>query len=1276
MRIWDRARRTRPCRAHARRRPRLELLEDRLAPATLTVTTTADDLTPGDGTVSLREAITAINAGNNLGDADIVNTGAAFGTGDTIHFNIPGSAPFQINVGGTGLGALPTLVKPVVIDGASQTGFAGKPIVVVNGAAAGANANGFNIELGTGAFTSGVTINALVINGFSANGVLVGPDNLSGAGGVANTVTNNYIGTNAAGTTAVPNALNGVFVNGVDSNNTGTAASDNLIAGNVISGNGNDGVLIQANVNGIATGNLVSGNFIGTTAAGTAAMPNGQVGSTAENGNSGVEIVGASGNLVGGTNVSGDSVTGALPPALTATAGAGNVVSGNAVDGVHIIGTLTDPAQNNGVAANFVGVDASGNVALGNARFGIEVSGGLTTVVGGEAANDRNVVGANAAGIELDNGAQNNFVVANFSGVGANGVAQVGNKLHGIVLRSNDAAAPPLGPGQPNEPGVQNNQIGGTVPGDGNTVAFNGTAGIAVFGNPVSTSGQPNVGNSILGNSVFLNGRSGGATPLLGIDLTNTFPFPKDDGPTPNDSKGHGAANDPNNFQNFPVLTSVTLPTGGGTTIAGTFTESDLPNAMVRLEFFANNPDPLGLPAEGQTFLGSVDVTTNGGGTASFSLTVPTTLTAAQSITATATSQAGNTSEFSAPFGPPSTITVLSGAPQSAAVNTAFASPLQAVVRDQFGNPVPGAVVTFTAPSSGAGGTFAGGALTAMATTDAGGTAVAPTFTANTTAGQFVVSASVNGASTPASFNLTNTAGAPASITVVSGGGQSALINTAFAAPLVALVTDAFGNPVPGASVTFAAPSSGAGASFAPGATVTTNAAGQAAVAPPANGTGGTYVVTASVAGVSTPANFTLTNTTTPPPPVRVNTVGVFDPTTGNWYLRSANSAGLPDAGQFRYGFAGTLPVVGDWDGRGADGIGVFDPSNARWYLRFTASAGAPDAGTFLYGAAGWESVTGDWHNSGHTGIGAYDPVSATWYLHNDPDAGPPDAGQFAYGVAGGIPVVGDWTGTGHLGIGVFDPTTATWYLRSSLTAGAPDVGVFRFGGIGWRPVVADWTGAGHTGIGVFDPSTATFYLRTEPNAGLPDAGQFAFGGHGFLPVAGFFPHPVQPLLAAGGEGPGGAPLSAGQLQSAVTGALARLGAAGIDPGLLQSLASASYGLANLPPGVLGQADAAGRRVLLSADGAGHGWFADPTPGHDEEFAPGAPGSPLVALPGSPAAGKADLLTAVLHEMGHLAGNPDGGTGLMADALAAGARNLGALDQVFAGGGGTGLAGL
>ena len=68
----------------------LEQLENRLAPAVITVTTTADDIASGDGSVSLREAITAVNAGNDLGDPDITaqTSGQTFGPIDFINFNI------------------------------------------------------------------------------------------------------------------------------------------------------------------------------------------------------------------------------------------------------------------------------------------------------------------------------------------------------------------------------------------------------------------------------------------------------------------------------------------------------------------------------------------------------------------------------------------------------------------------------------------------------------------------------------------------------------------------------------------------------------------------------------------------------------------------------------------------------------------------------------------------------------------------------------------------------------------------------------------------------------------------------------------------------------------------------------------------------------------------------------------------------------------------------------------------------------------------------------
>ena len=97
-------------------------------------------------------------------------------------------------------------------------------------------------------------------------------------------------------------------------------------------------------------------------------------------------------------------------------------------------------------------------------------------------------------------------------------------------------------------------------------------------------------------------------------------------------------------------------------------------------------------------------------------------------------------------------VAVLSGSGQTPTVATGFAQPLVAVVKDAFGNPVPGVTVTFNAPAAGASATLTG----SPAVTDADGQA-SVTATAGTVAGIYTVSASVAGVTTAAAFTLTNT---------------------------------------------------------------------------------------------------------------------------------------------------------------------------------------------------------------------------------------------------------------------------------------------------------------------------------------------------------------------------------------------------------------------------------------------------------------------------------------------------------------------------------------
>src|SRR5207237_4191285 len=138
--------------------------------ATVTVTTTADDSTPGDGSVSLREAITSINAGNTLGDSDISNqTPGTYGTNDAIHFNIPGSGVQTIDVGSDPSASgipLPAIREPLTLDGTTQPGV-GRIRVALDGTSAGSSATGLAVNARS-------TVRALDIEHFGGKGISLG----------------------------------------------------------------------------------------------------------------------------------------------------------------------------------------------------------------------------------------------------------------------------------------------------------------------------------------------------------------------------------------------------------------------------------------------------------------------------------------------------------------------------------------------------------------------------------------------------------------------------------------------------------------------------------------------------------------------------------------------------------------------------------------------------------------------------------------------------------------------------------------------------------------------------------------------------------------------------------------------------------------------------------------------------------------------------------------------------------------------------------------------
>lgn len=219
------------------------------------------------------------------------------------------------------------------------------------------------------------------------------------------------------------------------------------------------------------------------------------------------------------------------------------------------------------------------------------------------------------------------------------------------------------------------------------------------------------------------------------------------------------------------------------------------------------------------------------------------------------------------------------------------------------------------------------------------------------------------------------------------------------------------------------------------------------------------------------------------------DTIGLYDPSSSQFYLRNSNTPGFADL-TFAYGAggAGLVPITGDWDGDGVDTVGLYDPATSAFFLRNSNTPGFADL-TFVYGVAGAGLIplSGDWNGDGIDTIGLYDPATSAFFLRNSNTPGAADY-TFVYGVpgAGLIPVVGDWDGDGVDTVGLFDPATGTFYLRNSNNPGFADL-TFVFGPFGPKPLAGDFDNDGFSTIGEFDPSTSKFFLRNTNSTGPAD---------------------------------------------------------------------------------------------------------------------------------------------------------------------------------------------
>jgi hypothetical protein len=434
---------------------------------------------------------------------------------------------------------------------------------------------------GFNAWGGSLTLRGFSIYGFSV-GVYLGSPNCVVAG--------NYIGLDPTGNRNGNNTGVAAWVPGYRIGGT-TAAERNVISGNT-----------QAL--DLYTSGTVEGNYIGTDPTGTRAIGNGRA----------IYLTAI------------DNHPNPFPATIGGLApGAGNLISGNYHNGI----VIDQAAARNGgpgstavIQGNWIGVDSTGSTALRNMGHGIFVNA-YNVLVGGTAAGARNVISGNRGdgiyalvGYRLP--AASPTIQGNYIGTDSTGTKALGNGASGVDVYYSGGAT-----------------IGGLASGAGNRIAYNGKDGIVVLGlknpdgSPGSFSSQVVRSNRISANNIWGN-------HSLGIDLN-------DDGVTPNDPSDADIG--PNDLQNYPVITAVTVASGK-TTVTGTL--DSRPNGTYRIELFSSVDPAPGLYGAGQSFIGYTDVKTDANGHATFSVTMSFVVPAGRVVSSTATDSIGNTSEFSA----------------------------------------------------------------------------------------------------------------------------------------------------------------------------------------------------------------------------------------------------------------------------------------------------------------------------------------------------------------------------------------------------------------------------------------------------------------------------------------------------------------------------------------------------------------------------------------------------------------------------------------------------
>jgi parallel beta-helix repeat protein len=436
------------------------------APVTaISVTTTRDSVDGNTASLAALQNTPGLDGAISLREAMLAAEATTGHAQLTITFNLPGGIGYD---GSTGtweiyLDAAPTPLLPqllrgnITIDATSLRNANGQPTVIINGFEIYEPADQSNGFVIRSA--NNILRGLALVNFYDSAVVLDGPQ------AVGNTIAGNSIGESLFGRPSFA-GFSGVAISG--------GASGNMIGGstdtdrNWIVGNVGTGVELR-DTN--TRDNTVAGNWVG---------------------------IGIKGNVY--SNAVGISIRDGAGENVIGSTVRGNLISGNA-QGISLYNS-----NDNRVIGNLIGLGADGRTPVANQNGGIILFGGANgNQIGGSAAGERNTIAANGGqGIYIsDQGSDNNRIQGNYIGVAADGSTPRGNLRQGILVAYN----------------AHETEIGGSTPGQGNVIAYNGLGGIrldsdqnTVAGNLIGVAAD---GTTPLGNQ-FNGIRVGGNENVIG----------------------------------------------------------------------------------------------------------------------------------------------------------------------------------------------------------------------------------------------------------------------------------------------------------------------------------------------------------------------------------------------------------------------------------------------------------------------------------------------------------------------------------------------------------------------------------------------------------------------------------------------------------------------------------------------------------------------------------------------------------------------------------------